>query len=257
MEPSFWSWEKASPGGQCFGGFQPAMEPSFWSWEKKPAPPLASAASHPQWSPAFGAGKSGPAHDGWRNRLKARNGAQLLELGKAHPGNQLDPCDRRSAMEPSFWSWEKHKAGRPIEATAAARNGAQLLELGKEVEISPAGARQIPRNGAQLLELGKGSRPRHGPPHDNPAMEPSFWSWEKKIAPLLISHARSMPQWSPAFGAGKSRHPRPRQPASAACRNGAQLLELGKAAQVTCSSCRSSSRNGAQLLELGKVRKPK
>ena len=61
----------------------------------------------PQWSPAFGAGKSGPAHDGWRNRLKARNGAQLLELGKAHPGNQLDPCDRRSAMEPSFWSWEK------------------------------------------------------------------------------------------------------------------------------------------------------
>ena len=60
-----------------------AMEPSFWSWEKL-AGPRASAPST------------------WR-----RNGAQLLELGKA-------------------------RGGRRVSRKSACRNGAQLLELGKD-----------------------------------------------------------------------------------------------------------------------------
>ena len=36
------------------------------------------------------------------------------------------------------------------------------------------------------------------------AMEPSFWSWEKD--PLAdVEYTGDLSQWSPAFGAGKSR----------------------------------------------------
>ena len=59
-------------------------------------------------------------------------------------------------------------------------------------------------------------------------MEPSFWSWEKqhKVSYNDLPHKG---------------------------RNGAQLLELGKANPQPCPQCRHPGRNGAQLLELGKV----
>ena len=61
-----------------------------------------------------------------------------------------------------------------------------------------------------------------------------------------------MPQWSPAFGAGKSRPPPGGVLVGVRCRNGAQLLELGKAAATPRYGRARPGRNGAQLLELGK-----
>ena len=63
--------------------------------------------------------------------MGCRNGAQLLELGKA-------------------------ATYRPIgDGRYESRNGAQLLELGKVAHRSPRDPDHRGRNGAQLLELGK------------------------------------------------------------------------------------------------------
>ena len=109
MEPSFWSWEKAQPD-------------SWWVW-----------APESQWSPAFGAGKSVRPCSVDARSARRRNGAQLLELGKAG-------------------SWSR---GSP-RARLPRRNGAQLLELGKESRRVLTRTSTDCRNGAQLLELGKG-----------------------------------------------------------------------------------------------------
>ena len=108
-------------------------------------------------------------------------------------------------------------------------------------------------------------------------MEPSFWSWEKPIQAINSIHVIDGPQWSPAFGAGKSltnarkarmssnpqwspalgagKSRRPRWSlCTVLCRNGAQLLELGKGGFPWLWSSPGRSRNGAQLLELGKGR---
>ena len=60
------------------------MEPSFWSWEKR--------------SPR-------PRHT--YTRIGGRNGAQLLELGKAQAVALDSITVAHVAMEPRFWSWEK------------------------------------------------------------------------------------------------------------------------------------------------------
>ena len=180
-----------------------AMEPSFWSWEKsRPTESSSQSVQSPQWSPAFGAGTRA-------RRVAAippqtsRNGAQLLELGKGSTSARVRIGELR-------------------------RNGAQLLELGKGTnQISAKKGSSRRRNGAQLLELGKGHPPCCRCPRWPAAMEPSFWSWEKRrFDPWLISKICAAmepsfwswekkllrvlgdreviePQWSPAFGAGK------------------------------------------------------
>ena len=115
-------------------------------------------------------------------------------------------------MEPSFWSWEKSRptesssqsvqspqwspafgAGKRDRRVAAipqqpSRNGAQLLELGKGSTSARVRIGELRRNGAQLLELGKGHPPCCRCPRWPAAMEPSFWSWEKRrFDPWLIS----------------------------------------------------------------------
>ena len=108
-----------------------AMEPSFWSWEK-------------------------PFHDSVAEEQQpCRNGAQLLELGKA--SMRLARTARRlgAAMEPSFWSWEKWQRFGPCgdEFSAAMEPSFWSWEKGRPTQgLSP--------------ELAA-------------AMEPSFWSWEK------------------------------------------------------------------------------
>ena|GEM_PF-2527495 len=117
-----------------------------------------------------------------------------------------------AAMEPSFWSWEKSRptesssqsvqspqwspafgAGKRDRRVAAipqqpSRNGAQLLELGKGSTSARVRIGELRRNGAQLLELGKGHPPCCRCPRWPAAMEPSFWSWEKRrFDPWLIS----------------------------------------------------------------------
>ena len=132
-----------------------------------------------QWSPAFRAGKRGQLYWVSGSSRYCRNGAQLLELGKAS------------------------RSTRPRHPTTS-RNGAQLLELGKALprrclyatsarsQWSPAfragkrhkslltGSPWYCRNGAQLLELGKAVLVTDNPNH------------------------RMQSQWSPAFRAGKS-----------------------------------------------------
>ena len=82
MEPSFWSWEKHPTQAMPHPLRPVAMEPSFWSWEKI------------------------EAHGTLYMVSPGRNGAQLLELGKA--STSTEPTGQESC-----------------------RNGAQLLELGK------------------------------------------------------------------------------------------------------------------------------
>ena len=62
--------------------------------------------------------------------VRCRNGAQLLELGKA-------------------------TTSMPKSSVSCCRNGAQLLELGKAAATPRYGRARPGRNGAQLLELGK------------------------------------------------------------------------------------------------------
>ena len=83
------------------------MEPSFWSWEKVTS--------------GIPAGRHGGG----------RNGAQLLELGKAQHRSPVVAAAQAVAMEPSFWSWEKPEKVLKPKDHLSSRNGAQLLELGK------------------------------------------------------------------------------------------------------------------------------
>ena len=84
-------------------------------------------------------------------------------------------------------------------------------------------------------------------------MEPSFWSWEKWIQVSDSRGINAWSQWSPAFGAGKRRANSSAHAPTKHCRNGAQLLELGKAELAALVGTVGLGRNGAQLLELGKV----
>ena len=134
-----------------------------------------------------------------------------MELGKEED-NAASYQSMMAAMEPSFWSWEKSRptesssqsvqspqwspafgAGKRDRRVAAipqqpSRNGAQLLELGKGSTSARVRIGELRRNGAQLLELGKGHPPCCRCPRWPAAMEPSFWSWEKRrFDPWLIS----------------------------------------------------------------------
>ena len=132
-----------------------AMEPSFWSWEK------GGACAH---RPCHGRG---------------RNGAQLLELGKACWSAGFGTVNVASQWSPAFGAGKSPR--RP-------KSFAQICLS----QWSPA--------------FGAGKRSAAGPHRsDRPAvaMEPSFWSWEKILRVIDYSKVcRS--QWSPAFGAGKS-----------------------------------------------------
>ena len=184
-----------------------AMEPSFWSWEKQaPTTSPTCISGLPQWSPAFGAGKSRnhrqphlvhpaamePSFWSWEKWSRhtstatdqpCRNGAQLLELGKASPSvvpsaspirpqwspafgagksrNHRQPhLVHPAAMEPSFWSWEKDQ----LDVTDLGRGRAAMepsfWSWEKPSKSKPTSSRILGRNGAQLLELGKGPSPK-------------------------------------------------------------------------------------------------
>ena len=164
----------------------------------------------------------------WSSPGRSRNGAQLLELGKGRPHSwlrgliqpQWSPAfgaGKRSrsmpflrvtemaAMEPSFWSWEKPFHDSVAEEQQPCRNGAQLLELGK---ASMRLARTARRLGAAMepsfWSWEKSAPHRQCAYGSHAAMEPSFWSWEKHIGPPAPHKKTPSPQWSPAFGAGKS-----------------------------------------------------
>ena len=205
-----------------------AMEPSFWSWEKTEERFLAIFDEQmSQWSPAFGAGKS--------RRLalltgigRGRNGAQLLELGKAKYLNtpatrafqsQWSPAfgagkssllqrthllTHTVAMEPSFWSWEKgftlaevlHDRGVAMEPSFWSWEKPR----GKDPQGHTGGQSQwSPAFGA-----GKSKTcVEHSLEQAEVAMEPSFWSWEKNSPRTTRRKPAMTSQWSPAFGAGK------------------------------------------------------
>ena len=157
MEPSFWSWEKGRSILVHGKGGHAAMEPSFWSWEKSPASAVSNTDS------------------------SRRNGAQLLELGKAELATYLAKLQSQAAMEPSFWSWEKAARGisRSRSRWAAMEPSFWSWEKGQPPHLTSK-------------------------PCLRAAMEPSFWSWEKPTSSRGSSRGCAMPQWSPAFGAGKS-----------------------------------------------------
>ena len=180
MEPSFWSWEKLSIIIRILEHPRNvAMEPSFWSWEK-----LATLLHHVlvilvAMEPSFWSWEKTSVSANLSQTRESRNGAQLLELGKvltretlwrgtnesqwspafgagkSTPHYHCSCPNRRVAMEPSFWSWEKMWKLVKEDLGLSGRNGAQLLELGKVHHCSNIRTRNHRRNGAQLLELGK------------------------------------------------------------------------------------------------------
>ena len=256
MEPSFWSWEKPGVAGQAGGpSMRSQWSPAFGAGKRcQSSAPLNSGPSsmRSQWSPAFGAGKSRHAQQKERRLMAMSQWSPAFGAGKSAAGIPAARQSRSVAMEPSFWSWEKLRLGIRVRTKTLSRNGAQLLELGKARACRWTRWARSCRNGAQLLELGKGIvlRPAEAAP-SRVAMEPSFWSWEKE--PTKARCGCSTPsQWSPAFGAGKRASSRTRFSTVSYCRNGAQLLELGKAADSPATHQGQGSRNGAQLLELGK-----
>ena len=204
MEPSFWSWEKRRFDPWLISKICAAMEPSFWSWEKSVSCPRSL------------------------DLIASRNGAQLLELGKAaHPGSATNSAP--AAMEPSFWSWEKNTTTNPTTPKTTGRNGAQLLELGKAIAKPSQRSWKPAAMEPSFWSWEKRREIREIAGVSSAAMEPSFWSWEKlphslyssiqlssrNGAQLLelgkaaahpsIPTSSTGPQWSPAFGAGKSR----------------------------------------------------
>ena len=136
MEPSFWSWEKVGKAKRLAEIAESQWSPAFGAGKRREAIGGINWGSESQWSPAFGAGKSGrldwrearrivvamePSFWSWekaahehnlRRRPAGRNGAQLLELGKASSRVGCGLLPQR-------------------------RNGAQLLELGKDSQFSP------------------------------------------------------------------------------------------------------------------------
>ena len=91
-----------------------------------------------------------------------------------------------------------------------------------------------------------GSSPRFAP-----QWSPAFGAG-KSLRMIPGRKRRGLPQWSPAFGAGKRRACFSGCSSNSSCRNGAQLLELGKATVTAPTLLPIFCRNGAQLLELGK-----
>ena len=164
---------------EWFRGWDAAMEPSFWSWEKRNGPARGCVPPWPQWSPAFGAGKS---------RTK------LWLMYRLY----------RPQWSPAFGAG-KRRHPRRSKARHVRRNGAQLLELGK---ASMRLARTARRLGAAMepsfWSWEKSAPHRQCAYGSHAAMEPSFWSWEKHIGPPAPHKKTPSPQWSPAFGAGKS-----------------------------------------------------
>ena len=84
-------------------------------------------------------------------------------------------------------------------------------------------------------------------------MEPSFWSWEKGIAPAFTFSRDHRRNGAQLLELGKGRQSMS-STNSTIRRNGAQLLELGKGGSMGISTTMWECRNGAQLLELGKGR---
>ena len=238
----------------------------------------------PQWSPAFGAGKSTAGSCRSGPGIPGRNGAQLLELGKARAeasritsssppqwspafgaGKRVIPAaaatsDHTAAMEPSFWSWEKDPESLNHDPQTSPQ-WSPAFGAGKSGPIELDGERLI----------------------DQAAMEPSFWSWEKRLARAPLPNAAcsrngaqllelgkagalayrpgntTRPQWSPAFGAGKSRTPHPPRRSPTTRRNGAQLLELGKELAIfspTDYQCCTSLRAAEVLGQTSRVVAP-
>ena len=82
-------------------------------------------------------------------------------------------------------------------------------------------------------------------------MEPSFWSWEKTEERFLAIFDEQMSQWSPAFGAGKSRR-LALLTGIGRGRNGAQLLELGKAKYLNTPATRAFQSQWSPAFGAGK-----
>ena len=206
MEPSFWSWEKSRPTesssqsvqspqwSPAFGAGKrsrsmpflrvtemAAMEPSFWSWEKGRSILVHGKGGHAAMEPSFWSWEKSPASAVSNTDSSRRNGAQLLELGKAELATYLAKLQSQAAMEPSFWSWEKAARGisRSRSRWAAMEPSFWSWEKGQPPHLTSK-------------------------PCLRAAMEPSFWSWEKPTSSRGSSRGCAMPQWSPAFGAGKS-----------------------------------------------------
>ncbi len=109
------------------------------------------------------------------------------------------------AMEPSFWSWEKLDSALRLEHPRQRRNGAQLLELGKGYQSHTCWLSVVMSQWSPAFGAGK------------------------RLIRCIGTVESDMSQWSPAFGAGKSFGLDHAKLLIYFCRNGAQLLELGKA----------------------------
>ncbi len=172
-----------------------------------------------------------------------------MDSGQRQPRNQ-----RLVAMEPSFWSWEKHlihrrpPAGRdPSQWSPAFGAGKSNTRLATMIYLIKV---------AMEPSFWSWEKPTPSPVPSAGilvAMEPSFWSWEKSSVWIDDFDEAVSSQWSPAFGAGKRRANSSAHAPTKHCRNGAQLLELGKAELAALVGTVGLGRNGAQLLELGKV----
>ena len=112
-EPSQWSPAfGAGKSDEALDTIAKYVDPSQWSpafgaGKRPPGYHVPGLVDVSQWSPAFGAGKSGIFAVKYGLSSTGRNGAQLLELGKA--------VTREKRVSLAIWG----------------RNGAQLLELGK------------------------------------------------------------------------------------------------------------------------------
>ena len=156
-----------------------------------------------------------------------RNGAQLLELGKAIEVQTYFVQDPRPQWSPAFGAG-KRALTEEVVTEAIQLQWSPAFGAGKRGRQRSVLPEHDGRNGAQLLELGKVPSDRvlqpecpvaamepsfwsweKDPPQpgygsvNSAAMEPSFWSWEK-VTRLAAGVLGGQPQWSPAFGAGKS-----------------------------------------------------
>ena len=231
------------------------MEPSFWSWEK----PVPDATISPvtylvAMEPSFWSWEKQPSPTPTAPAKSPSQWSPAFGAGKRRHGVDHRRHADLVAMEPSFWSWEKEPPGAHSALRLRCRNGAQLLELGK-VADSPK------------IDVEYGSV----------AMEPSFWSWEKPGVAGQAGGPSMRSQWSPAFGAGKSRHAQQKErrlmamsqwsPAFGAGKSAAGIPAARQSRSVAMEPSfwsweklrlgirvrtKTLSRNGAQLLELGK-----
>ena len=155
-------WSPAFGAGKSAAGIPAArqsrsvaMEPSFWSWEKlRLGIRVRTKTLSRNGAQLLELGKARACR--WTRWARScRNGAQLLELGKGIVLRPAEAAPSRVAMEPSFWSWEKE----PTKARCGCSTPSQW---------SPAFRAGKRRRGKSTLKSAWGS------------------------------------QWSPAFRAGKS-----------------------------------------------------